>query len=162
MSNTLIRVEYAIKPSKTVRVHRCKHEGCEQEVRVRDDNKIHSGMCKGHSHVKRPFESIYNSLHNDWRGTEVLLTYEEFLEFTCIDKCIYCYAHINRTPYSICDGKYNSRAYFLDRKDHLKGYSKENCVVCCTSCNKIRSNLLTHDEMIVAMKAVLEYRKSKA
>jgi hypothetical protein len=159
MSDSLIRVEYNSKPSKTIRVYKCAAPGCATEVRIRDDNKSHSGMCQTHSHQKRPYESIYKCFLNDWRKLGNTITYEEFLDFTKVPNCCYCSCLIPWIPYSTVGGEYTSRAYFLDRKDNSLGYSKENCVVCCTSCNMIKRDLLTHDEMLVAMKAVLEYRK---
>ena len=41
----------------------------------------------------------------------------ESLGLTEEEKCHYCGAEL--------------RGYNLDRKDNTKGYSKENCVVCC-------------------------------
>ena len=164
MSGTLIRTERQPRKSggpRTVHVYKCLYPGCLKEVRIRNGDKIHKRMCQSHSHQKRPYESIYNCIRNDWRKVEVSLTYEEFLEFTKITECIYCQASIPWEPYSTVNGRYTSRAYYLDRLDNSKGYSKDNCVVCCTMCNKIRNAYLTHDEMIVAMKAVLEYRKGR-
>ena len=48
----------------------------------------------------------------------------------------------------------------LDRLDNGGGYTKNNVVPCCGNCNKIRNNILTHEEMKIAMTAVLNYRKS--
>ena len=47
----------------------------------------------------------------------------------------------------------------LDRLDFSKGYTLTNVVPCCPFCNRVRSNVLSHDEMLIAMKAVLNYRK---
>lgn len=49
----------------------------------------------------------------------------------------------------------------LDRLDNLKGYILDNVVSCCGSCNQIRNRWLTSEEMVVAMKAVLKYRRQK-
>jgi len=46
----------------------------------------------------------------------------------------------------------------LDRLNNNLGYSAENVVSCCGNCNYIRSDILTYDEMKVAMKAIVEYR----
>ena len=108
-------------------------------------------MCQVHAQRKRPFESIYNGIKNDWRGTEVDLTYEEYLEFTKITNCHYCNSPI---PWKA----YGPRAYYLDRKDNDERYSKVNCVVCCTEGNIAKGNRYTYDEWKAAMKAVLEVR----
>lgn len=139
----------------------CNYKGCFLDIRVRHDAiKTHSGFCKSHSHVKRPFESIYNSLFHDWRKTKVELTYEEFLDFMKIDKCEYCRTHIKRNPFGTVNGVFKSRAHTLDKKDPNGSYSKNNCVVCCITCNKIKNCYLTYEEMKAAMKAVLKVRNN--
>lgn len=149
MPGTLIKVEYNSKPSRTIRVYKCLADNCYNEVRIRDDNKTHSGMCQVHSHRKRPFESIYNGLSNDWRQTPVELSYEDFIEFTKITECHYCGDNIPWSAFSSDSGQFISRAYFLDRKNHDLGYSRINCVVCCTECNKTRSNRFTYEEFLL-------------
>lgn len=47
-----------------------------------------------------------------------------------------------------------------DRLDNELGYTITNIVPCCGTCNSIKSNILTHDEMKVAMKAIIELRKT--
>ena len=54
-----------------------------------------------------------------------------------------------RHPYGTLNGKFISHARFLDRKDNTQGYLKDNCVVCCTSCNKLRSNKFTYKEFLL-------------
>jgi bacterioferritin-associated ferredoxin len=49
----------------------------------------------------------------------------------------------------------------LDRLNPNNGYTKDNVTPCCGKCNQIRNVHLTHDEMIVAMQAVLNLRKTK-
>ncbi len=46
----------------------------------------------------------------------------------------------------------------LDRVQPGGGYLKNNVVTCCGNCNKMKSNVLTKEEMVAAMKAVLELR----
>ena len=46
----------------------------------------------------------------------------------------------------------------LDRINNDLGYTLDNVVPCCGPCNQIRNVHLTHDEMKVAMKAIVEYR----
>ena len=59
----------------------------------------------------------------------------ESLGLTEEKKCHYCGAEL--------------RGYNLDRKDNTKGYSKENCVVCCGTCNKARGNWFTYEEFLL-------------
>lgn len=135
---------------RKIHLIKCASPGCDTELRVRQDAfKLRTGFCKTHSHTKRPFESLYNGLFRDHRKLEVSLTYEEYLDFTKENKCHYCSDEINWEPYGTVSGKFISRAYYLDRKDLNLGYSKQNCVVCCTSCNKLRSNRFTYEEFLL-------------
>jgi len=63
--------------------------------------------------------------------------------------CIYCSKILT-----------NETGCGLDRLDNNEGYIKTNVVPCCGKCNQIRNNHLTHDEMKIAMNAVLEYRRN--
>ena len=144
---------------------KCKQDGCEVLVRIRSDQPKHSGFCISHSHIKRPFESIYNRLFNDWRKIKVTLTYEEFLEFTKVKNCHYCKTLILWRPYSREKGKHISSAYFLDRKSPQKPYSKENCVVCCTECNFIKGSRFNYEEFLIvgiAIQTVRQIREWKS
>lgn len=51
----------------------------------------------------------------------------------------------------------------LDRIDNDKsiGYTVDNILPCCKDCNRIRGPYLTVEEMEVAMKAVVLFRKKK-
>lgn len=111
-----------------------------------DQVKKSTGYCISCAQQKRPFEGLYNCLYNDHRKLKVDLTYDEFLEFTKINTCHYCKNDIKWNSYTRVKGKFISRSYFLDRKDNDIGYSKENCVVCCTRCNRARSNKFTYEE----------------
>ncbi len=95
--------------------------------------------------LKKPYEWCYNMLYRKIKSGHRItfintLTYEEFLEFTKIDKCYYCNSNIIWRPHHI-KGKGNG-GYHLDRKDNNLGYTKENCVVCCFVCNKMKSTMV--------------------
>lgn len=49
----------------------------------------------------------------------------------------------------------------LDRLDNSGGYTIENVVPCCGKCNQIRNVHLTHEEMKIAMQAILNFRKGE-
>ena len=110
---------------------------------------------------KRPFESLFNHLLYNCKRykKETDLTYEDFIEFTKEVECCYCKSKIEWFENSLCKNGYK---YNLDRKDSSIGYLKENIVVCCWKCNKSKSNILTYEEMKVAMKAVMEYRNARS
>lgn len=48
----------------------------------------------------------------------------------------------------------------MDRSNNaIRSYTARNLVACCSDCNKIKSDRLTKNEMLVAMKAVVKYRR---
>ena len=134
---------------RLVYVFICTFPECTRTIEIRSGEVENSkGLCGCHTHVKRPFESLYNALFNDHRNTEVRLSFEDFIEFTKTKECHYCLSFIPWIPYSMIDGKYASRAYFLDRKDPEGVYSVDNCVVCCTRCNIVKSNRFTYEQFL--------------
>lgn len=109
----------------------------------------HSGKCGSCAHKKAPYAHVFNRLKNTARfeNHAMELTFEEFLNFTKETKCHYCAAEIPWAPFRYSDGKYKKGGgYFLDRKDNLKGYSVDNCVVCCTRCNISKSDRFSYEE----------------
>jgi len=98
---------------------------------------------------KRPYEWTFNKLVHvaTTRGLEVSLTYEEFLEFTDVGACHYCTSKITWLPHNVGETNGNAKSN-LDRKDNSLGYSKENCVVSCIICNRIKNNYLSYEEMM--------------
>lgn len=107
--------------------------------------------CMSCSRQIRPFEAIYNLLVGGAsnRGIECSLTYEEYVSFTGDGVCHYCNSQISWVRHAI--GK-NGQNYNIDRMDSSFGYHKWNCVPCCTSCNKTKSNTLTYAEMVAVGK----------
>ena len=90
--------------------------------------------------VYGPFESQFKEFCKK-ASHKVELTYEEFLSFTRIKHCTYCYDFINWEPRARRGG------HHLDRKDNDKGYSMKNCVVCCAECNRVKSDIYSYEEM---------------
>lgn len=66
------------------------------------------------------------------------LSYDDFLSFTKIDKCVYCGKTVNWKIYSTHNRIQVS--YNLDRVDNTKGYTPDNCVVCCPVCNFMKGS----------------------
>lgn len=151
LKNNIIVIEKQKRKSGGTRtIYKCKCNGinCNNQVKIRSTEVTsHSGLCLSCSHKKKPFESIYKRLMNDWRKLNNNLTYKEFLEFTSITNCYYCDELIKWNEYSHINGKFISTSYFLDRKNNNLGYIKDNCVVCCTICNKFKGSM-NHDDFI--------------
>lgn len=95
----------------------------------------------------RPFEALYNCLWSVSRklGRSTDITYDEFLGFVDIKHCHYCDDQITWSEF--CVNK-NGNHYNLDRKDNSLGYTTDNCVVCCTRCNRAKSNHFTYEEWV--------------
>ena len=85
----------------------------------------------------RPYESLYNWLIKQASRTarDCTITYSQFLQFTKIKHCHYCGDAILWAEFNI---NKNGSAYYLDRRESAKGYTKENCVVCCSMCNAMK------------------------
>jgi ribosomal protein L40E len=106
----------------------------------------------------RPYESHYKTLIYEAQrgGHKNELSFEDFLEFIQIKSCHYCDKEIPWIEYA--ERKHSRPGYFLDRKDNLNGYTKNNVVVCCSKCNQIKSNEFTYDEFIRLIKFIIEMR----
>jgi hypothetical protein len=109
----------------------------------------------------RPFEAYFNgvvrAITEDRmvkgklkRGKPWLMSYQDFMTFMGTPGCHYCGAAIEWPAYSHGGDRYNRRMdkSNLDRKDNDVAYTKENCVVCCYSCNVTKSSKLTYEEMV--------------
>ena len=140
---------------------KCKVRGCKRD---RDAK----GLCPSHYRKmrrklglepKQPREYFYDysrSMHGRWtalkRATKdkklsTDITFEYYSKLMDGALCEYC------------SGELNPTGHCLDRKDSSQGYTKENVVVCCITCNRIKNAYLTHEEMKAAMKAVIFLRR---
>lgn len=104
----------------------------------------------------KPFEWVYKKFlrsvkfKNKGAGKINILTYQDFISYTKIAQCHYCANAVKWYEYSWTPDngiKHKTCGYQLDRKDNNKGYSLENCVVCCKDCNTIKSNKLSYAQM---------------
>ncbi len=91
---------------------------------------------------KRPFEVTYNALRQRGRHP-VLISYEQFIEFTKIQECHYCGTPVLWEPYRKPG---LTTASNLDRKDNDQPYVMNNIVVCCLRCNKAKNTHFSYDE----------------
>lgn len=83
------------------------------------------------------------------QGLEWNISLEQFEELISM-KCFYC-----ENPHLAFTGR------GLDRKDNLKGYTMDNVLPCCGSCNIIRGDLLTVEETMVVTQALKAFRISR-
>ena len=104
---------------------------------------------------KRPYEWVYTNFKRTC-GKEVAISLEQFLTLVQIKKCHYCDIEI---PWSCYANK--CKAYYLDRKDTLKGYTMDNVVVCCTRCNIGKSRFFSYEEWVEIGKLIKTMRERK-
>lgn len=93
----------------------------------------------------KPYSSLYRRLKQtaEREGRSLTLTYEDFLEYTKIGKCQYCHDSVTWAEYNL---EKNGFGYNLDRMDNSKGYSKNNCTVCCKNCNRAKASRYSYEE----------------
>ena len=85
--------------------------------------------------LKGRFGTLLHSAHD--RGIEVGINLAEYSKIVQAEACFYCKNELPKMGGGV------------DRKNSSGGYSVENCVPCCTNCNKIRGkDLISHSEMI--------------
>lgn len=86
-------------------------------------------------------ESYFNDYKRDsnrrGRNYEFKLTLEEF-ENLIKDKCYYCG---NRGDSTVSSKKISNKYCGIDRKNNSKGYTIENSVTCCKTCNRMKMQL---------------------
>ena len=106
----------------------------------------HQKSCGCLGAKRRPYESLFNALKYTAkrRAVRCLLAYEDFLTFTRTSKCGYCGDSVLWKPFS--DNK--TSRHNLDRKNNDLGYTIDNCVVCCYSCNMTKGDRFTHAEFM--------------
>ncbi len=130
--------------------------------------KKHDEFCRScrtilsnKSRMKPEWKCLYRALMKTAKkkNHDILLTLEDFVEFTTIDKCHYC--DIDIVWHSHIHAKGAKTRYNLDRKDNTKGYSKDNCVVCCKDCNMLKSNKISYSTMLKFGKILKEERESQ-
>lgn len=128
-------------------IFKCKT--CPREIKSKPYYLMkHSGQCASCVHKKEPFYHVFKRLKNvgKFDNHEFTLTYNDFLEFTEIKDCHYCLKNIPWNPYCYEDNEYTRGGYFLDRMDNNKGYIKNNCIVCCTKCNRAKGDRYNYEE----------------
>lgn len=112
------------------RFHVCRD--CER-IKNRDRNKKYQNTDRSRYRVLKQNSKI--------RGFKDPLSFEE-----------YCLVFKNGKICSYCQNPLPVVGSGIDRMDNSIGSVFKNCIPCCTFCNKIKSNCLTHEEM----KAVAE------
>ena len=108
---------------------------------------------------KRPFEHLYNTFKSTC-GKPVEISFDEFLSLVKIKECHYCGIPI-LWPEHQSSKVTRCNAYYLDRKDTLKGYTMDNVAVCCTRCNIGKSRFFSYEEWVEIGKCIKAMRSQK-
>lgn len=143
----MLKLEDAIYKEENSYIFRCSV--CSKIIKCKPYYlEKHSGKCRSCVMRKPPFFHVYTRFVNTakYEKHQNELSYEDFLVYTKIDKCHYCMKSVPWMEYCYANNNYTRGGYFLDRKDNRKGYSKQNCVVACTRCNKGKGAHFTYDE----------------
>lgn len=119
------------------RQHRIEHKvelsEKQRSTRLKDPEKKRATEYRSARLPLSRYKALLNS--GKRRGLEVTLTKEQHFELLKIDSCRYCKGPLPETGSA------------LDRKDNSKGYTPDNVVTCCASCNWTKNQLLTETEM---------------
>jgi hypothetical protein len=136
--------------------------GVERYVFMRSLTLGQSKSCGHTKHNKgkskyRPYETVYRRFLTVAHGSgkDVNLSFEEFLQFVQDKNCHYCGDEVVWNAFTL---NRKSNPYNLDRKDNSLGYSKENCVVCCRSCNYGKGDRFTYEEWVIMTDALRRFR----
>lgn len=137
---------------------------CGKECKIekkRLDKPPFTGRCKKCISRRKPFESLYKDFiwKSKKRNLSNDISYDQFLTFTSKSNCFYCDDLIPWQMYGVQFAQ--SRGYFLDRKDNDKGYSLDNCVVCCKNCNFTRANRYTFEEFCLFIPVLKQISKNR-
>lgn len=130
---------------------------CKSCTRERNNNNYR----KRSDQYKSRLRGNKRLLHQRWARTkgalkhrskiprEFSITLEEYSNIVKDNACIYCGGPLPKTMGG------------LDRLDNNKGYTKENVVPCCFTCNSMRGNHLSHEEMKAVANFIKELRNGK-
>lgn len=101
-------------------------------------NCAHCGMPTNDPGINTLYREYKDGAHN--RKLVFNLTHEEFLKLIN-GSCYYCgEMPEERIKTSSKGNKYTISVNGIDRLDSSKGYTIDNCVSCCTFCNRAKSN----------------------
>jgi len=111
--------------------------GCKKKNLIQKANDKHYENNKQFSVEKRMYSNY--KLH----GKNFELTFETFNNIIKM-KCHYCGTEPDHLRYSKSK-KFKVLLNGIDRVDSSEGYTNNNCVPCCTTCNYMKNTLKTSD-----------------
>lgn len=142
-------------------LYKFKCVNCPKEILVQKGAfKRHSGKCKSCAIKGEEYKFIYTELKKtkNHKHKEFTLTFEEFKIIISNNFCHYCGRELIFHKHSRDWGKNLTRAYQLDRKDNSIGYTFENSIPCCWTCNRLKSDIFTYNEFILLSPTLKDIR----
>lgn len=91
--------------------------------------------------LKQKFTQFKASLKH--RDIESSLTFNNFVALFRKSECFYC----------------GGESTGLDRLDNNIGYSIDNCVPCCRTCNRVKGDILDYEETFIVINAIQKVRQ---
>lgn len=141
--------------------------GCLRSRKTKSCGCLHSELASSRAKkllvgpIKLPVgEGNLNNIIRDYkrkaknRNREFSLTKEQFRKLTK-QKCFYCGAE----PCAILSSKKSNGKYVyngIDRVDNEKGYTVDNCVACCGTCNRMK-NIHTQQDFLAKIKLIYDH-----
>lgn len=160
-------VDYALSNKNGKSMWLCKCNLC-KKLKIVGGTELVKGKsrsCKSCAskqfRKKRPYEHLYNKLVASIKrsGHTNSISYDDFLIFTKQLQCHYCRWEVPWPTHQIANMP--RHGYNLDRKDNGKGYSVDNCVVCCGLCNFTKADRFTYDEMKILGKTIATIKQGR-
>lgn len=134
-----------------------KAEYCTGDLRAYRKLKIHKEMTIKEAAIRRLL-TTYKSSATD-RDYEFNLKYEDF-ERLLFQNCFYCGSEPSNTFRAKRSKKDTIKYNGIDRKNNSLGYTKENCVTCCRTCNRGKY-FLTYEEWMNYIKRLVNFNKER-
>lgn len=134
----------------------CGKQSIHARYRVRNGSIVSCGCSRK---KKRNPDNVLKRIYRDYfygaRNRELLfeLSFEDF-QILSKQNCYYC-----DDPPSFRNRKGNIIMNGIDRVNSKEGYFKENCVSCCSSCNKMKNNLSLDIFLDRVFKIVKKFKK---
>lgn len=129
----------------------CKVCHASETARRRKENP--GRYKKSEAKYKASIGGRYSHLKSQARhfGRDIEISFEEYCALILPNICSYCSHALSKFGYA------------LDRRDHIQGYTLENCVPCCGQCNRWKGRLeglgFSQERSIELLKELIEIRR---
>lgn len=136
----------------------CKKEFKHSNTRKKYCSKNCSDASYRHSnYAGNKYMSILSRCKKLNRFLDNIIDKQKFIDWFDNQEqiCIYCSCSLDRYDKSLMS------CPSIDRKDNKKGYVENNLVLSCNSCNNMKSNYFTYDEMLLIGKTISKVLKQR-